>query len=260
MGMNSGVRGKLAKGKVAAAGLLLAAALVPASAGTSVAAATFGPQSHGTHYADSIWGGYAVSGSDGEFTKISGSWTEPSVTCNSTNDLFAPWVGIDGYGTETVEQTGVQTDCSSGKPVLSAWYEMYPASPVYWSNAVSQGDKITASVVASGKSYTLTLSDTTKSWTKTVTKSLSSAENATAEAVIESPTGSYPSFSKLSFTGITVNGNSFSTYDPDALVSGGYGPSTLSGGSFNMTPGFNGVKAGATHATEPAAAPGTIRY
>ncbi len=245
MGNNSGVRGKLGKGKVAAASLLLAAALVPAGAGTSVAAAGFGPQSHHTvrYDEDSIWGGYAAYGSDGEFTSISGSWTEPSVTCNSYNDLFAPWVGIDGYGTETVEQTGVATDCSSGRPVYQAWYEMYPAAPVYFSNAVSAGDHFTASVVAtSAHAYTLTINDTTKGWTQKLNKSLSSSENATAEAVIESPTSSYPSFSKLSFTNVTVNGQALSAYSPDALDSGGYVPSALSGGNFSMAPGFGVVK------------------
>ncbi len=257
MGTNSGARRRFHKGGVATAGLLLAAALVPAGAGTSAAAGVaFGPQAHGTHYADSIWGGYAVSGTKGAFTSISGSWTEPTVTCRTSNDLFAPWVGIDGYGTNTVEQTGVQTDCSSGRPVLSAWYEMYPAAPVYFSNAVSQGDSFTASVVAtSAHAYTLTISDTTKGWTRQVNKTLSSSMNATAEAVIESPTSSYPSFSKLSFTGVTVNGRNFSAYAPDALVSGGYGPSALSGGSFTMTPGFNGVRLPAAHATG-----GAIRY
>lgn len=251
MGMNSSVRGKLVRGKAAAVGVLLAAALIPAGAGTSVAAAAgFGPQT--VHPHDSIWGGYAASGSG--FTTISGSWTEPSATCNSTNDLFAPWIGIDGYGTNTVEQTGVQTDCSSGQPVLSGWYEMYPAAPVYYSNAVSQGDSISASVVYQGSSsYTLTLTDNTKGWTQHVTKSISGAENATAEAVIESPTGSYPSFSKLNFSGITVNGSAFANYGPDALVSGGYGPSALSGGNFSMTPGFRGTTAHvATH--------GAVRY
>ncbi len=235
MGINSGVRGKFAKTRLAAAGILLAAVMIPAGAGTSAAASVgFGP--HVSSHEDSIWGGYAVQGSG--FTTISGSWTEPAVTCNSFDDLFAPWVGIDGYGNETVEQTGVATDCSSGSPELAAWYEMYPAAPVYYSNPVSQGDKFTASVVYNGSSsYTLTISDTTKGWTQHVTKSLS-ADNATAEAVIESPTSSYPSFSKLTFTGITVNGQAFANYGPDALDSGGYVPGPLSGGSFSMAPGF----------------------
>ncbi len=134
---------------------------------------------------------------------------------------------------------------------------MYPAAPVYRSNAVSQGDKFTASVVYNGgTSYTLTISDTTKGWTQHVNKSLS-ADNATAEAVVESPTDSYPTFSKLSFTGITVNGSPFADYAPDALTSGGYGPGPLSGGSFSMTPGFAAIHGAAQHNT---ARSGAIRY
>ncbi|MDI5961825.1 G1 family endopeptidase [Streptomyces sp. SL13] len=251
MGMTSSARGKLAKGKAAAAGMILAAALVPASAGTA-AAADFTPQTG--HYADSNWGGYVAQGS---FTSISGSWVEPSVTCNSTNDLFAPWVGLDGYGSQSVEQAGVQTDCSSGSPVLSAWYEMYPAAPVYWSNPVSEGDTITSSIVSNGGgSYTLTLSDTTQGWTKTVNQNLS-ADNASAEAVIESPTSSYPSFDQLNFSNITVDGQPFASSNPGSLTSGGYGPGPLNGGDFSMTPGADAIHAG-THAST--SRPGTIRY
>jgi hypothetical protein len=248
MGITSGLRGTLFKGKVAAAGLLLAAALVPAGAGTSMAAG-FGPHK----FEQSNWGGYAATGS---FTSVSGSWVEPSVTCNSYNDLFAPWVGIDGFNSSTVEQTGVQTDCSSGSPVLSAWYEMYPAAPVYWSDAVSQGDHITASVTYNGSSsYTLKLSDTTKGWSHTVNKSLN-ASNASCEAVIESPTSSYPSFSSLTFTNVTCNGEPLADYGLTDLESGGYGPTGLSGGTFSMVPGF-----GPAHtASSDAARPGTIRY
>lgn len=251
MGMNSGARSTLAKGKAAAAGILLAAALVPAGAGTSVAAAaSFTPQTR--HFEDSNWGGYVA---QGNFTSISGSWTEPEATCNSSNDLFAPWVGIDGYGSETVEQTGVQTDCSSGSPELSAWYEMYPAAPVYWSNPVSAGDSISASVVSDGGgSYTLTLTDNTQGWTQHVSKSLS-ADNVSAEAVIESPTSSYPSFDRLDFSNVTVDGQPFENANPGVLTSGGYGPGPLSGGSFSMTPGAN-----LAHGTHAATRPGTIRY
>jgi hypothetical protein len=249
MGITSGARGTLTTGKAAAAGLLLAAFLVPAGAGTSAAAPGFGPQTH--RYEDSNWGGYAAQGT---FSSISGSWTEPQATCNSSNDLFAPWVGLDGFGSSTVEQTGVQTDCSSGSPVLSAWYEMYPAAPVYFDDPVSEGDTISASVVSNGGgSYTLTISDKTKGWNENVTKNLD-ASNASAEAVIESPTNSYPSFSKLDFSGVTVDGQPFENANPTDLESGGYGPGQLSGGSFSTTPG-----SGIAHA--PQRTPqGAIRY
>ncbi|KOV64071.1 G1 family glutamic endopeptidase [Streptomyces sp. MMG1121] len=253
MGTNTETRHPHLTGRAAAAGLLLAAvALVPACAGTSAAAAGAGFGPHSGRFQDSNWGGYVATGS---FGTISGSWTEPHVTCNSSNDLFAPWIGLDGYGSQTVEQTGVQTDCSSGSPVLSAWYEMYPAAPVYWDDPISEGDSFTASVVSNGGgSYTLTLKDNTRGWTEHVNQNLG-AQNASAEAVIESPTQSYPSFSELDFSGVTVDGQSLDTTNPQAFTSGGYGPGPLSGGSFSMTP--SGA-ARTSHA--PTERPSVIRY
>lgn len=184
---------------------------------------------------DSNWGGYVAQGSN--FTSISGSWTMPQVTCNSSNDLYAPWIGIDGYGSQTVEQTGVQVDCSSGSPAYSGWYEMYPAAPKYFSEPVDAGDTFTASVVDNGGgAYSLTLSDTTKGWSKTTQASLG-AQDASAEAVIESPTGSYPSFQEQDFSGITVDGQSFDAYGPQAIDSGPYTETALDGGSFSIVPG-----------------------
>ena len=164
------------------------------------------------------WGGYAAQGSG--FTSVSAAWTEANATCNSTDDLYAPWVGIDGYGSSSVEQTGVATDCSTGRPVHQAWYEMYPANPVYLSTSsypVSAGDHISASVTYAGSNrYTLKLNDSTRGWTYTTTKSLS-AQRTSAEVIIESPTGAYPNFGTLNFSSATVNGNSLGSYGPVAL-------------------------------------------
>ncbi|WP_329570261.1 G1 family glutamic endopeptidase [Kitasatospora sp. NBC_01266] len=191
---------------------------VPAAPTTAAAAQglSFRPLHYNTNGYN--WGGYAATGSG--FTSVSASWAEASATCNSSNDLYAPWVGIDGYGTSTVEQTGVATDCSSGSPVDQAWYEMYPANPVYLSLSsypVSAGDAITASVTYAGSSkYTLKLTDSSRGWTYTTSKSLS-AQRASAEVIIESPTGSYPNFGTLKFSSATVNGASLGSTSPVAL-------------------------------------------
>lgn len=165
------------------------------------------------------WSGMVATGSG--FTSTRTSWTEPDVSCNSSSDLMAPWVGIDGYGSSSVEQTGVATDCSSGSPVYQGWYEMYPANPVYYSNPVSAGDHITATASRSGTSYTLVLSDTTQGWSKTTTKSYDGA-NASADFVMESPTGAYPDFGSVQFTGSTVNGSALGDYSPVALDASNY--------------------------------------
>lgn len=185
------------------------------------------------------WSGAAKTGSG--FSSVTSTWTEPSVTCNSYNDLMAPWVGIDGYGSSTVEQTGVATDCSSGTAVYQAWYEMYPASPVYYSLStypVGAGDHFTGTVTRSGTTYTLKLTDSTRGWTKTTSKSMS-ASNASAEVIIESPTAAYPNFGTVYFTNSTINGTNLSNWSPtlmDASNSGGYEDrtSSVSGGSFSI--------------------------
>lgn len=203
----------------------------------SAAHATPAAAKHGFNINGYNWSGAAATGSG--FTSVSSSWTEPTVTCNSTNDLMAPWVGIDGYGSSSVEQTGVATDCSSGSPVFQGWYEMYPAAPVYYSNAVSAGDHINASVTRSGTTYTLVLNDSTKGWTKTTVKSSSDA-NSSAEVIIESPTGAYPRFGTVNFTNSKINGANLSNYSPtlmDASNSSGYEDHTsaVSGGSFSIS-------------------------
>ncbi|HWD07343.1 MAG TPA: G1 family glutamic endopeptidase [Amycolatopsis sp.] len=228
--------------RIVAVAAAAAASLAAAAGVASAGAPTFGAF-HGQNFSGGNWGGYVGFGS---FTTATAGWTEPSVTCNSSNDLFAPWVGIDGDGSSTVEQTGVATDCSSGAPVYQAWYEMYPAAPVYYSSSeapVSAGDKITATVTRSGtNSYKLDISDTSKGWSKTITKSLD-AKHSSAEAIIESPTDSYPSIpGGISFTGVEFDGKNLADTSPQALDADDRGSATFSPGaigsdgqSFTMT-------------------------
>jgi hypothetical protein len=242
------MRHTLNRVRALAAAALLAGGLVT----TPIAAAApgFAPANHplsSRHTGYNIngynWGGYAATGSG--FTSVAATWTEPNATCNSRNDLYAPWVGIDGYGTSTVEQTGVATDCSSGRAVYQAWYEMYPASPVYLSTGsypVAAGNSIHASVTYAGSNkYTLTLQNTSRGWTYTTTKTLSSARRRSAEVIIESPTGSYPNFGSVTFTSATVNGATLGSFNPTAMDPSANGvyeahASALSGGtSFTMT-------------------------
>jgi hypothetical protein len=201
-----------------------AAAAGLAVSGTAHAAVEYGAHLHGHEFSGGNWGGYV---SFGSFTTATASWTEPTVTCRSSNDLFAPWVGIDGDGSSTVVQTGVETDCSSGRAVYSAWYEMYPAAPVYYNVSVGAGDHITATVTRTAtNTYRLDLSDTTKGWTKTTTKSLTS-KHASAEAIIESPTDSYPTISGgIKFTGVKFNGTNLASTSPSALNADDRGTNT----------------------------------
>ncbi len=188
------------------------------------------------------WAGYIAPGSSGQFTTVTASWVEPPVTCLNDNDLYAPWVGIDGFGNETVEQTGVQTACSTGSPVYSAWYEMYPKPPKYYTNPISANDAFTATVTYSGSSFTLTIKDKTKGWSETTTKKDSSAEDASGEAVIEAP-GGYPGITAVNFTGVEFDGVALDTYSlvksksdsgPGTTI---YKPTTITDGDdFSVVP------------------------
>ena len=91
------------------------------------------------------WSGYAVSGSHGAYRSVSATWTVPAVTCSSGDRNASFWVGLDGYGSNSlsVEQAGTDANCSGRTAEYNGWYEMYPAKPVYFRTKVRPGDHLT---------------------------------------------------------------------------------------------------------------------
>lgn len=192
------------------------------------------------------WSGYAATGAKGAFTSVTTTFTQPAVTCTSGDQYSSFWVGLDGYNSNSVEQTGTEADCVGSTPEYSAWYEMYPKFPVTYSNTVKPGDVITESVTFSGtKSYTMTLTDTTEGWSKTTTASSSKGVRSSAEVIAEAPYsgGVLPlaDFSKVSFSNSTVNDATLAGSNPigiDMVSSAGAAEATtgsLSGGNFSIT-------------------------
>ncbi|GAA1256842.1 G1 family endopeptidase [Kitasatospora nipponensis] len=180
---------------------------------------------HGGGIANSTsgnWSGYAATG--GTFTSVSASWVQPTGTCTSATTYSSFWVGIDGDGSNSVEQTGSEVDCSSGSPQYYSWYEMYPAYPVNFSDTVRPGDHFTASVTTNGSgSFTLKLSDTTRGWSHTVNKTLKNAALASAEVIAEAPssnTGTLPltRFGTVNFTAASANGQPIGNFSPDNIT------------------------------------------
>jgi len=156
----------------------------------------------------SNWAGYAVSGT---YTSVSSSWVQPTVTCTASG-IAAFWVGLDGYGSSSVEQTGTGADCSSGAPVYFAWWETYPQNSMQeYKDAVAPGDALTSTVTSLGSGqYELDLSDTTKGWTEHNKVSAPGAANASAEIVAEAVTegdaiSALPDFGSVHFTGSRAN-------------------------------------------------------
>jgi hypothetical protein len=174
----------------------------------------------------SNWSGYAATGSDGSFTSVSSSWTEPTVSCNDSGEDYAAfWVGLDGYNSDSVEQTGTDSDCDGGSPDYYGWYEMYPAYPVYYDNPVYPGDSMSASVSVSGDTYTLVLTDSTQGWTQTQNISESGLSDSSAEVITEAPcceSSGNPlplaDFGTVNYSGSTVNGQSMAAYNPDQII------------------------------------------
>jgi hypothetical protein len=188
------------------------------------------------------WSGYAATG--GQFTSVSAAWTQPAVTCTAQDTFSSFWVGLDGDGTQTVEQTGTEADCASGTAAYSGWYEMFPANPVNYSNPVQPGDAMSASVTTSGNgTFTLTLTDQTQGWNQVTTQTSASAQLGSAEVIAEAPSSSsgvlpLSNFGTVNFTAATANGtpigNSASLSELTMVSAGGATeatPSALTGGN-----------------------------
>ena len=193
----------------------------------SGASASAVPAPHGTRAEaqSTNWSGYAVTGANGAYKSVSASWKEPTVTCSSRTAQYAAfWVGLDGYASDSVEQTGTDSDCNGKTPTYYGWYEMYPAYPVNFSNPVSPGDSFTASVTFSGtETYTLVLKDLTKGWTQTITKNQSGLDRSSAEVITEAPSsesGVLPlaDFHTISYSASAANGTSLAAQSPTEII------------------------------------------
>jgi Peptidase A4 family len=183
--------------------------------GTALAAAPV------TVVQSSNWAGYYLSGASGAYSSVSASFTVPTAKCNATGSSAADfWVGLDGVSSDSVEQIGIEVDCTSGTASWFGWYELYPAPPVDFSNTISSGDSMSASVTFSGTTtYTLVLADSNAGWSHTVTKNMSGDARSSAEIVTSGPDGSgtgptLTDFGKVTYTKCTVNGTSMGTQDP----------------------------------------------
>ena len=167
------------------------------------------------------WSGYAAHARS--YKKISASWVQPTAHCTASRTFSSFWVGLDGYNSNTVEQTGSEADCSSGHAKYSGWYEMYPAFPVNFSNPVHPGDHFTGSVTFTGSGhYTLVLKDITQGWSHTVHKTRTSAQHSSAEVIAEAPSsgGVLPltNFGTAHFSNAKVNGVAMGRANPTKII------------------------------------------
>lgn len=204
-------------------GALITAIAIAAMSATAVGAASANEFAHGSRRprlrevssANQTWGGYAMIGA-APYTSISGSWNIPTMNCARGSGDASPWIGIDGWATNTVEQIGVDLDCSaSGVASYKTWVEMFPKNSVYFAETVKAGDTLKASVSLSGSTWTLSESDPMQGWTKTFHYAKPAADKlASAEAIVEDIGGGVPKlddFGTVTFSNLVVNGEPFTS-------------------------------------------------
>jgi Peptidase A4 family len=179
------------------------------------------------------WAGYAdASSTHGTFTKVSGAWTVPSVTCTAEDRITSDWVGLDGFLSSTVEQDGTVSQCFEGRAVYYTWYEMYPAGTIAVGTTVAAGDKIRASVSRSGSSYTLALTDSTRSansFSRHATCATTTCLATSAEWVAERPAYSIGIVPEAQFAAVPFSAASETAHGRTSTISG------FSGTNYDIT-------------------------
>jgi hypothetical protein len=202
------------------------------------------------------WSGYADDNSAGNtYAVVTGSWKQPSISCSGFSEqLAAFWVGIDGYNSDSVEQDGTLGECFLGFTFYYTWWEMYPSNDIQVvGESLAAGDNISASVVRSGDSYTLKVTDSTHTADSfSTTQTCSSCANASAEWIAEAPSSSsgvepLANFHSWTESGATVTSGStagvISTFPNDEItmtdssgaVKAQPGPLNSSGNGFTVT-------------------------
>jgi hypothetical protein len=177
------------------------------------------------------WSGYADDNSSGNtYSKVSGSWKQPTITCGQEGQIALFWVGLDGFNNNTVEQDGTYAQCFEGTAYYYTWWEMYPTNDIQIVAANNPGDLIHASVAFSAGTFKLALTDSTTpsasfTTTQTCATGLTCARSS-AEWIAERPgevTGLYPlaKFSPWKLSGATVTSGAttgvISTFPDDVI-------------------------------------------
>jgi hypothetical protein len=204
-------------------GMVLPAAALAGRDATGADSHQVRPPTHthprlGTQSQSQDWSGYDVT--EGPFTIVTATWTQPRVKLSgSTFSDAAFWVGLDGDGSNTVEQIGTE-GYSEGVVVYDAWYEMYPDSPVKIDMAIHPGDVLTGTVSWSqAATFTLALDNHTTGKTFTTTQFMNVPPAlASAEIIAEAPSSSagvmpLADFTLCEFTDCAIDSQPISGYD-----------------------------------------------
>src|SRR6266404_4473267 len=91
------------------------------------------------------WSGY-VAEQDSNYTSVTGTWTVPSVSANTSGTADAAWVGIGGVKSTDLIQVGTQAIVEDGQVAYSAWIEMLPGVSQTVPLGVNAGDSVTGTL------------------------------------------------------------------------------------------------------------------
>jgi hypothetical protein len=196
----------------------------------------------------SVWSGYAITGKT--ITSVTGTFTLPRLRCapwDQESDV-AFWVGIDGFNTPTVEQTGVDVACGPDGAEYRPWYELFPLPAVFINRPAAAGDHITATVRRTAPhKYALTLHNATASWTYTTTQTAQHDGATTAEWIAERASQRVARFRPVRFEQCGADGHPISAYSTTtAITLDGWRslvPSSLntSGNAFRIVSTYGGM-------------------
>jgi len=177
------------------------------------------------------WSGYVTAPKAGAFKSTSTTFTVPTATCTGTDTASSFWAGIDGADDSTVEQDGVEADCTGGSLSMYAWLETFPAAEEEIVNSsdvpapVEPGDVVVSTVTEdSASEYTFVMNDETQDWslnTAVQMPSGSKGEDQTSEVITEATTECTSStdctvmpitnFGKVAYSSASYNGGTVYT-------------------------------------------------
>ncbi|GAS80762.1 G1 family glutamic endopeptidase [Paenibacillus amylolyticus] len=153
----------------------------------------------------SNWSGYARTGTQNQYRRISAEWTVPYVLPGTRNSYSSAWIGIDGFENSSLIQTGTGHDWIQGKPSYYAWWEILPDAETIIPHPVSPGHRIRAVISKlTRKTWCITLSNLTLGWTfRTI--QYYSGPLSSAEWIVEAPTVGSSIASMARLTPVTFN-------------------------------------------------------
>ncbi|WP_339192447.1 G1 family glutamic endopeptidase [Paenibacillus sp. FSL W8-1287] len=73
-------------------------------------------------WVSSNWSGYSITGKKGTFKRVSAKWNVPFLRPSQGASYSSAWIGIDGYGNNSLIQTGTGHDFIDGKAYYYAWW------------------------------------------------------------------------------------------------------------------------------------------